>query len=133
MTLSQASDPKPAQKLLAAHAIKIRIAVGSGLVLAVGAWLTPPAAPTALSAPQERPAPLLEEQVQLREWLVPFVVCRMSRLERGITTRPSYRPSHAPWRPTTTFQRRLLSSAAAGSRRRRNSLTAKPRDAPLHR
>lgn len=72
MTLSQASDPKPAQKLLAAHAIKIRIAVGSGLVLAVGAWLTPPAAPTALSAPQERPAPLLEEQVQLREMARPF-------------------------------------------------------------
>ncbi len=72
MTPSQASDAKPAQKLLAAHAIKIRIAVWSSLVLTIGAWLAPRTASTALSAPQERPAPLLEEQVQLREVPRPF-------------------------------------------------------------
>jgi S1-C subfamily serine protease len=45
-------------------------------VLAAGAWLAPRAAqtPTPLSAPQERAAPLLEEQVQLREAGRPFEV-----------------------------------------------------------
>lgn len=66
MTQSHGLDGQP-RKLLAGGAIKIRIALASGLVLAVGAWLTPRAAQTTLSAPQEHAAPLLEEQVQLRE------------------------------------------------------------------
>jgi S1-C subfamily serine protease len=61
------------QKLLAGGAIKIRIALVSGLVLAVGAWLAPRAAQTGLSVSQEHAAPLLEEQVQLREVSRPFV------------------------------------------------------------
>jgi S1-C subfamily serine protease len=60
--------------LLAGGAVKIRIALASGLVLALGAWLTPRAAQTGLSVPpQEHAAPLLEEQAQLREVSRPFV------------------------------------------------------------
>lgn len=61
-----------ARKLLAGRAVKVRIALASGLVLVVGAWLAPRAAQTGLSAPQERAAPLLDEQVQLREVTRPF-------------------------------------------------------------
>jgi S1-C subfamily serine protease len=61
------------RKLLAGGAIKIKIALASSLVLAVGAWLGPRAAQTGLSAPQEHAAPLLEEQAQLREVSRPFV------------------------------------------------------------
>jgi S1-C subfamily serine protease len=59
-------------KLLGTPSIKIRIALGSGLLLAVGAWLAPRAAPTPLAPPQEHAAPLLEEQVQAREVVQPF-------------------------------------------------------------
>jgi serine protease Do len=73
MMLSQGGEATtPGHKLLAAPAIKVRIAVACGLVLAMGAWLTPRVAPTPLSAPQEHAAPLLEEQVQLREVVRPF-------------------------------------------------------------
>lgn len=61
------------RKLLAGAALKIRLALASALVLTIGAWLAPRAAQTGLSAPQERAAPLLEEQVQLREVSRPFV------------------------------------------------------------
>lgn len=54
-------------KLLGSGAVRVRIAVAGGLLLVVGAFLRPPAATTTLSASQERAAPLLEEQVQLRE------------------------------------------------------------------
>jgi S1-C subfamily serine protease len=70
MTESKSVQPR---KLLAAGALKIRIAVGSGLVLAIGAWLAPRAAQTGLTAPQEHAAPLLEEQVQLQDVSRPFV------------------------------------------------------------
>jgi hypothetical protein len=63
----------PPRKLLAGRAIKLRIALASGLVLAIGAWLAPRPAQTTLSAPQEHAAPLLEEQVQLREVSRPFL------------------------------------------------------------
>jgi hypothetical protein len=53
-------------RLLSGHAIKIRIALASGLALILGGWLMPRATQTTLSVPQERTAPLLEEQVQLR-------------------------------------------------------------------
>jgi S1-C subfamily serine protease len=65
--------PPQQRKLLAGGAVKIRIAVASVLVLAVGAWLTPRAAQTPLAPSQERAAPLLEEQVQLREASQRFV------------------------------------------------------------
>jgi S1-C subfamily serine protease len=67
------SEKAKPRKLLAESAVKIKIALASGLVLVVGAWLGPRAAQTALSAPQEHAAPLLEEQVQLREASRPFV------------------------------------------------------------
>jgi S1-C subfamily serine protease len=62
-----------APKLLAGGPVKIKIALASGLVLVIGAWLAPRAAQTSLSAPQEHAAPLLEEQVQIREMSRPFV------------------------------------------------------------
>jgi S1-C subfamily serine protease len=61
------------RKLLAGRAVKTKIALASALVLVAGAWLAPRAAQTALSTPPERAAPLLEEQVQLREVSRPFV------------------------------------------------------------
>jgi S1-C subfamily serine protease len=61
------------EKLLARSGTKVRLALGSALVLTVGAWLTPPTVPQTLSAPQEHAAPLLEEQVQLREASRSFV------------------------------------------------------------
>jgi S1-C subfamily serine protease len=60
------------RKLLASGAVKVKIALASGLVLLVGAWLAPRAAPTVLSVPQEHAAPLLEEQAHLREVSRPF-------------------------------------------------------------
>ena len=72
MNGSKESGVQP-RKLLAGGAVKIRIALASTLVLAVGAWLGPRAAQTGLSAPQEHAAPLLEEQAQLREVSRPFV------------------------------------------------------------
>jgi S1-C subfamily serine protease len=72
MIASNDNGPHP-PKLLAGAAVKFRIALVSGCVLTIGAWLAPRAAPTALSAPQEHAAPLLEEQAQLRETSRPFV------------------------------------------------------------
>jgi S1-C subfamily serine protease len=59
--------------LLSGGATKIRIALASGLALALGGWLMPRAALTPLSVSEERPAPLLEEQVQRREASQTFV------------------------------------------------------------
>jgi serine protease Do len=72
MTSSQ-HDERPHRKLLAGGRIKIRIALASGLILALGAWLTPRAAQTTLTPSEERAAPLLEEQAQLREASRAFV------------------------------------------------------------
>ena len=71
MTNSAGAD-QSAHKLLGARGVKLRVAAGSICALGLGIWLTPPARPTTLSAPQERAAPLLEEQVQLREVVKPF-------------------------------------------------------------
>lgn len=60
-------DTDPRRPLLAGARIKIRIAIACGLTLVLGAWLTPRAEQTTITAPEERPAPLLEEQVQRRE------------------------------------------------------------------
>jgi S1-C subfamily serine protease len=46
--------------------------VASVLVLTIGAWIAPRASPTPLSPPQERAAPLIEQQVQPRETSRPF-------------------------------------------------------------
>jgi S1-C subfamily serine protease len=62
MTEARADEPRSAKKLLGSPAVKLRLALASGLVLGAGALLAPRAAPTALSATQERAAPLLEEQ-----------------------------------------------------------------------
>lgn len=59
-------------KLLGARGTKLRVAAVSAAVLGLGAWLAPPTIPTPLPAPQERPAPLLEAQVQLRDLPRPF-------------------------------------------------------------
>jgi S1-C subfamily serine protease len=65
-------QPGPMPKLLAARGVKLRVTAGSVTALALGTWLAPPSAPTALSTPQEHAAPLLEEQVQLQEVVRPF-------------------------------------------------------------
>jgi len=70
MTESQIHGDPP-KKLLAGGMVKVKIALASGLVLILGAWLLPDA-PQTLSAPLERAAPLLDEQVQLREVVRPF-------------------------------------------------------------
>ncbi len=72
MTESQEHSDQP-RKLLAGGLVKVKIALASGLVLILGVWLMPRAAQTGLSAPQERAAPLLDEQAQLREVSRPFV------------------------------------------------------------
>lgn len=59
-------SPNAPRKLLAGGPLKIRIGIGSFLILTIGAWLTPRATQRTLSAPEERAAPLIEEQVQLR-------------------------------------------------------------------
>lgn len=63
--------PAP-QKLLGARKIKLAVAAGSLAALGLGAWLAPPPVPTSLPASEERAAPLLEEQMQLREVTRPF-------------------------------------------------------------
>lgn len=59
-------------RLLDATATKWRLAAACGIVLVAGALLAPLPAQTTIPAPQERVAPLLEEQVQLRATPPPF-------------------------------------------------------------
>ena len=72
-TPTAGDEAAAAPKSLSRRGVKTGLAVISGLVLAVGAWLTPRVAPTPLSAPRELAAPLLEEQVQLRAASRPFM------------------------------------------------------------
>jgi S1-C subfamily serine protease len=61
------NQPDPAlasQKLLAARGVKLRLAALSAVILCAGALAAPRARQTPLSVPQERAAPLIEEQVQ---------------------------------------------------------------------
>ena len=72
------------QKLLGARKVKLAVAAGSLAALGLGVWLAPPPLPTPLPASEERPAPLLEEQVQLREVSRPFRgVQEVTRLVRA--------------------------------------------------
>lgn len=77
MTERQAPDTRPAGKLLGTRALKIRIALASAALLAVGAALAPQPTPAGeaprLGASEERAAPLLEERVQRREESRPFL------------------------------------------------------------
>lgn len=87
-----ADEAAGAPKLLAGRGVKTRLAVTGGLILAVGAWLTPRVAQTPLSAPQELAAPLIEEQRQAREASRPFmgvqdVAARVR--EYGVAIRPA--------------------------------------------
>jgi S1-C subfamily serine protease len=72
MTRSNSFDGRP-RKLLAGRATKVRIALASGLLLTAGGWLAPPGDQTTVSVPEERAAPLLEEQVQVRDTSQAFV------------------------------------------------------------
>jgi S1-C subfamily serine protease len=59
------SEVPPLAKLLGTRRIKVRIVSACVAVLAIGAWLRPQTA-APLAPPSERPAPLLDEQVQQR-------------------------------------------------------------------
>ncbi len=72
MTDAPAPDRVPPEKLLARTSVKLRLAAASAVILVAGALIAPRAIDTGLSTPQERAAPLLEEQVQLREAPPPF-------------------------------------------------------------
>ena len=72
MTSAPLSGSGSSQKLLGGSGIKIRVAVISVVILGAGALIDPRATQTPLTTPQERAAPLLEEQVQAREVTVPF-------------------------------------------------------------
>jgi S1-C subfamily serine protease len=62
----------PAPKLLGSVRLKLRLALASLAVLVIGSLIAPRATETRLSPPQERAAPLLEEQAQSREIARPF-------------------------------------------------------------
>lgn len=70
------SDDRPADappsKLLTGAGLKLRLAGASVLFLAVGALTAPAVGPTTVAVLEERPAPLLEEQVQQRIAVRPF-------------------------------------------------------------
>jgi serine protease Do len=89
---------RSAQKLLGAPGVKLRVAAVSVIALGLGAWLAPPAVPTTLSVSPERAAPLLEEQVQLREVVKPFrgVQEIADRVRRFGVTIPSEERSGVP-------------------------------------
>ena len=53
-------------KLLGSAMLKLQLGVGCAALLLLGFWLTPRSLPTSLSTPQERAAPLLDEQVHGR-------------------------------------------------------------------
>jgi S1-C subfamily serine protease len=59
-------------KLLERSGIKLRLGIACLVILIAGAALAPPSRTTGVTAPQEHAAPLLEEQVQLREAPRPF-------------------------------------------------------------
>ena len=64
--MESSSQPEPPPKLLGSPRLKLRLAAGSLAILGAGA-LVAPKAPTPLPASQERPVPLLEQELQRRE------------------------------------------------------------------
>jgi S1-C subfamily serine protease len=72
MTQPPPPSAGPRAKILSTPLARIRLGLSSGFVLAAGALLAPEDAPTSLPAPQERAAPLIEEQVLMREVPQPF-------------------------------------------------------------
>lgn len=114
MTDSVSQDDNPAPKLLGAPTLKRRVAATSVLILSLGALLAPRTAPTALSTPQERAAPLLEDQLQPPEAPPRFlgvqdVVARVRDFEVTITAPPQ------PLVPSLSdFAEGLPGEAAAG-------------------
>jgi serine protease Do len=70
--MHDAHDSTPAPRLLGGRALRIRLAGGGLLFLVLGAAAAPAARPTTLSTSEERPAPLLEEQLQQRLTVLPF-------------------------------------------------------------
>ncbi|MGH9176626.1 MAG: hypothetical protein ACRD1H_19815, partial [Vicinamibacterales bacterium] len=61
------STPQTAVKLLSTTSLKLRLALVAAGVLTVGALLSPPTVSQPLSVPQERAAPLIDEEVQRRD------------------------------------------------------------------
>lgn len=76
-------------KLLGTGRIKAKIGAAALALLVVGFLLAPPPEQTTISTPPDRPAPLLEEQVQRRQNLQPFagvqeVAARMEGLAAAV-------------------------------------------------
>lgn len=69
---SSSGESIPMEKLLGRTGLKVRVALVSAAILSVGALIAPRATPTVLSAPEERAAPLIVEQVQQRDVSQPF-------------------------------------------------------------
>lgn len=63
----QDTPGEPPPKLLGPIGLKLRVAAICIAVLGAGAMLAPPATPTAVPASQERPVPLLEQELERRE------------------------------------------------------------------
>lgn len=72
MSPTPSTDPDASPKIFASAAAKVRLALASVAVLAVGLLAAPAVSPTSVAPPQEHAAPLLEEQVQQREAPQPF-------------------------------------------------------------
>jgi S1-C subfamily serine protease len=62
----------PAPKLLGSVRLKLRVALASLAVLLIGSLIAPRATESVLSPPEERAAPLIEEQAQARAAVRPF-------------------------------------------------------------
>jgi len=108
MSDDQPTDVPPS-KLLTGGALKLRLAAASLIFLAVGALVAPTAGPTTLAVPEERPAPLLEEQVQQRATVRPFRgVSEMAGLVSAHGVAIAAPPTMAPpvWSDYATATRR---------------------------
>jgi S1-C subfamily serine protease len=70
--MTDIAPPSPPPKLLGSLATKLKLAAACAFILVLGAITAPRVVPSALHTPAERPAPLLEEQVQTRVVSQPF-------------------------------------------------------------
>lgn len=105
-------DPLP--KLLGPIRLKLRVAAVSVAVLATGAILAPPSAPTAVPASQERPAPLLEAELERREPIRVFRPIRevAARVMMHNVTLPPIDPPQARTFPDVAFRPGLVARPA---------------------